>query len=161
MLSIANIQSDKYQSLLQKTAGIIFIGGPHDLANTQELKEKVLDISRCFAKKSLSKEAAANIREEVVELRDISSRYTNINLRVDTLSVFETVGTTLRYGRLGITKQKRTVGVISVQLWLAAFQSHDMRSFLLNKSDRGSSPRYLIYISRAVRWTTSFTSRPL
>ncbi|KAF2232579.1 tetratricopeptide repeat domain-containing protein [Viridothelium virens] len=94
-LCIANAQSQKFDIILHSILGIIFLGGFQSASRTAKLSELSLSLLK-YIPNSISKQACGRIAEETRLLRDISTLFQEIQLRVDILSIYETKDTNPR-----------------------------------------------------------------
>ncbi|KAI9733663.1 MAG: hypothetical protein M1834_003265 [Cirrosporium novae-zelandiae] len=89
-ICIANMQHHKYASLLNCISGIVFIGAPHSLASSDALGERALLLIDCFPSEQYhNKQFKARLKEESSKLTNIASRFQDVSLQVDILSVYE------------------------------------------------------------------------
>jgi hypothetical protein len=97
-LCIANAQSERYGVVLGSILGITFLGSPHATSSPEALSDICLLILRSVSD-NVSKQTYSRVKEELTHLIDISNLFDDIELRVPTLTVYETKTTTVRGGR--------------------------------------------------------------
>lgn len=105
-LGIANVRATqhyKYRYFVNSIAGIVFIAAPHGSTSPDVLQDRALTIIKQFADGKLSKQSLAQLKIEAHKLTDIIARFQEVNLRVDILTVYETMATK---GKRGWPKPK-------------------------------------------------------
>lgn len=96
--------------MLNIIAGIIFLGTPHRLEGVDVLQfgQRILSILKLDENSNPPRQALSRLKESASLFRDVAVRYDKTNLRVDTLSVYETRATKIRDGGL-ILKNKKVI----------------------------------------------------
>lgn len=91
-------------------AGITFLGTPHRLEGVDVLQfgQRILSILKLDESSTLPRQVLSRLKESASLFRDVAVRYDKTNLRVDTLSVYETRTTKIRDGAI-ILKSKKLI----------------------------------------------------
>lgn len=97
-------------------AGIIYLSTPHRLEGTEILSfwQRVLSILKFDQGFNLNRQVLSRLRETASLFRDIAIRYDKTNLRVDTLSIYETKITKIKDGGI-LSKAKKQI--VSAVFW--------------------------------------------
>ena len=97
-MCIANAQLRRYEYLVNRTAGIVFISTPHLGSDRSETLEKALLMLKATTKPTV-KLPTARTEEEASILFDLSVRFEAAHLRAPILSTFELIPTKIHDGR--------------------------------------------------------------
>ena len=97
-MCVANAQLHRYEYLVNRTAGIVFISTPHLGSNKLETLEKALLMLKATTKPTV-KLPPARMEKEAAILFDLSLRFDEVHLRAPILSAFEMIPTKIHDGR--------------------------------------------------------------
>ena len=116
-LVIANAQSNRFSTVLSVILGVVFLGCPHSEHDPQRLSERSIWILKSIPNR-ISKQHFANLKEHMTSLGDSSRLFNDINLRAETLSLYETDSTKVKVGRKegkGLSSWKQVI--VSPKQW--------------------------------------------
>ncbi|KAF2110706.1 hypothetical protein BDV96DRAFT_667086 [Lophiotrema nucula] len=108
-LIIANQQHLKYRSFLDTLSGIVFLGTPHRLENADDFSERNSRILKC-CQPAIPRRLLASL-QDTSNLRLNATLFEDVNLRVDTISVFEQKSS--EYGKSSTLFKKKKTAVLS------------------------------------------------
>lgn len=96
--------------MLNVVAGVVYLGTPHRLegVDISSFGQRILSILKLDLGFNINRQVLSRLRESASLLRDVAVRYDKTNLRVDTLSVYETKAAKIKDGVI-IPKTKKMI----------------------------------------------------